>query len=141
MILFYVKSDNYKLKVAADMVPRFFEQLKVVDLPMTFNHTKDRCGDVYLKIKRVDSLLITVTTYRPWNPWTKAIAYAQNNTIYVNERKLNSLEIADYVGNFCHETMHLLGYQHKGNYVTEYNLRTVPYVIGSLAEAWARSHG
>jgi hypothetical protein len=53
---------------------------------------------------------------------------------------LDTLEVADYVGNFAHEFMHIIGFKHKTNYPNKYrNLESVPYVIGSLAEAWARA--
>lgn len=144
MLFFNVESNDKKLQAAGRLVVDFFKQLKIEDLPHNFNHTLETGPIVYLTIRQVlDSGVqgvFHVTEYSPWNRWTRAIAYAKNGTIFINKYKLPQLEIADYVGNFAHETMHLLGYTHRGNYVNDYNLKTVPYIVGALAEAWCRGH-
>lgn len=142
-LVYVVKSDNEKLKEAGRLASLFFKQLDLGAFPTQFNFTEDNYIEVYENIISASVFLpdryVVVETYRPWNRFTKAIAYASKGTIFVNEYKINSLELADYVGNFAHEFIHTIGYSHEGNRVTQFNLSTVPYVIGGLAEAWARA--
>jgi hypothetical protein len=70
--------------------------------------------------------MIYVKPYKTWNPWSKTIGYSTGNKIYVNMRKIH-LPIKDRVENIMHECFHQMGFSHKGNYVTAYNLQTVPY--------------
>jgi hypothetical protein len=42
-----------------------------------------------------------------------------------------------YVNTLAHEVMHNLGYSHGNNYVTQKKLRSIPFAIGSMAEAFA----
>jgi hypothetical protein len=143
MINYIIKSDNEKLQIAGRAAALFFKQLELDALPVNFNFTEDTYLEVYANI--IDATLclpdryIVVKTYRPKWRFTKAIAYAKDETIFINEFKINSLEVADYVGTFVHELAHLIKYKHKGNYVNQFNLGTVPYVLGGLAEAWYRA--
>lgn len=75
-------------------------------------------GEIYLR------------QYRPWNPWSRAIAYAELPNIYFNSRK--QMSGMDRVETIVHESMHLMGYSHMGNYVTRYNLGTVPYKVSQM---------
>lgn len=77
-----------------------------------------------------ESMEMVIKSYKPLNPWTKAIAYAEGNTIYFNSRK--RLGLLDRVETICHEFLHLCGYSHDGNFVTAYNLKTVPYKVANI---------
>lgn len=147
MITFVVNSDNKKLKEAARLAQNFFKQLNINDLPEAFTHTTLSRSEIYADILTAALMLpdrfIIVELYKPKYPWSKAIGYAiasKPNYIFVNSRKLNSLQVEDYVGNFVHEFMHTIGFKHKGNDRNKNrNLESVPYVMGALAEAWARA--
>ena len=138
MIRFEVNVNEPKLKTAGYWAERYLYLLPSAELPATFNHTTDNLTQVFNKIHKSQdaSVRIEVRTYRPMWRWSKAIAYAKGGTIFVNEYKISSLDVADYVGNFVHEAMHVLGYSHKGNRVTAYNLKTVPYAFGRAASLW-----
>ena len=138
MIRFSVSVNESKLKTAGYWAERYISMFPSADLPFTFNHTKDNLHDVRLKVHKAQEvdLTIEVKTYRPMWRRSKTIAYAEGRTIFVNEYKIPSLDVADYVGNFVHEAMHVLGYSHKGNRVTAYNLKTVPYAFGRAASLW-----
>jgi hypothetical protein len=140
MIQYHLKSDNLNLKIATSLTSSFFEQLSVKDLPEYFNHTDHSPAQVVEQINIYTGSQFTVEEYKPWNRFTKAIGHAQYPKIYVNYYKMDKMFASDFVQLLAHETMHLIGYKHKGNYVTQYNLKTVPYVIGSLAEAWVKGH-
>jgi len=151
MIQYHLKSDNLNLKIATSLTSSFFDQLEAKDLPEYFNHTDHSPAQVIEEIKTISGVhrygiqvvpprTFTVEEYKPWNRFTKAVGYAKYPKIYVNHYKMDKMFASDFVQLLAHETMHLIGYKHKGNYVTQYNLKTVPYVIGSLAEAWVKGH-
>jgi hypothetical protein len=104
-----------------------------------FNHTNDSGYQVGKKIYNSD-LEIIIKPYKTFSPWSKVIGYAKGNVIYANTRKLN-LPLKDRVENFYHEFLHILGYSHKGNRVTAYNLNTVPYAVSSMFVKYLESIG
>jgi len=85
-------------------------------------------------------LKIQIKPYTSLSPWSKVIGYATDNTIYINTRKLD-LPLKDRIENIRHEIFHLQDYSHKGNRVTEFNLRTVPYLGASLFVKYLKSIG
>jgi len=100
-----------------------------------FNHTEHSPVQVALVVEKVmDSLEVEIYSYKSINPWSKAVAYADGNKIYFNSRK--SASYIERAGTIMHECLHLVGYQHDGNYVTKYNLLTVPYKIQMLFERY-----
>lgn len=145
MITFVVNSDNEKLKDAARLAQNFFKQLNITDLPESFTHCEQSREEVYGAIIEAALCLpdrfVIVETTKLW-AWSKVIGYtvpSRPNYVFINSNMLGKLELADYVGNFVHEFMHIIGFKHKGNYQNRFrNLESVPYVMGSLAEAWVR---
>jgi len=138
---FNIHMDNKTIHEAAALVEKHFKDTQFllnISSEVFFN-TKDSGHIVASKINQSD-LTMNIVPYKTKLPWSKAIGYASGNTIYVNIRKLD-LPLRDRCNNFIHELCHLLGYSHKGNYVTEYNLNTVPYKIGSLFEEYLESIG
>lgn len=115
----------------------FGELLKGV----SFNYTPLTGDAVFLTYKKeLDGRIVKVTPYQTWNPWSAVVGYAQDDTIFVNTRKLY-LPLADRVENIFHETTHLAGFSHKGNRVNEFNLKTVPYQSASLFVNFLKSKG
>jgi hypothetical protein len=137
MLSFYIKSENESLRIASKLTIDFFTQLDIKDMPYYFNHTSDTPEIVKHRIKS-SYKQIGVEEYAPLWRFTKANAHAKGNTIFINKYKFNSFHVDDFVRILAHESMHVLGYGHQGNKVTQYNLKTVPYAIGTMAEAWAR---
>lgn len=108
---------------------------------IAFNHTSLTGEVAFLEYKKqLDGRVIKVVPYQTWNPWSNVIGYAQNETIFVNTRKL-SLPLIDRVENIFHESTHIAGFSHKGNRVTEYNLKTFPYLASSIFVKFLRSKG
>jgi len=108
-------------------------------LDINFNFTPESGYEV-AKNTEVFEGTVYVKPYTTFSPWSKVIGYAQGNTIYVNTRKLD-LPLKDRVENIRHEIFHLQGYAHKGNRVTEFNLKTVPYLGASLFVKYLESVG
>jgi len=77
-------------------------------------------------------------------PWYKKASY--RNTIAVHSHgsisfnpKFLGRDISDIINTIVHEYMHYIGFSHKGNKPSDYNLKSVPYAVGALAESWHRS--
>lgn len=108
---------------------KFLEKIKAVQ---NFNHTELDSKEVAEKIWReFNKLNVNVVPYKTVNPWSKVIGYAKGNTIYVNTRK-SDLSLLDRIENIFHEATHLIGFSHDGNRVTNYNLKTVPYLSANI---------
>jgi hypothetical protein len=104
-----------------------------------FNYTDDDFFDITKNTKSFNKT-VYVKPYTSLSPWSKVIGYATDNTIYINTRKLN-LPLKDRIENIRHEIFHLQGYSHKGNRVTEFNLKTVPFKGASLFVKYLESVG
>jgi hypothetical protein len=84
---------------------------------------------------------ITVDQYKPWNFWSKAIAYADPGTpvIHLNVRKINR-SVPSIVNTLMHESVHIvdrkLNFAHGSNSSTGKD-ETAPYKIGEIAEKLA----
>lgn len=107
--------------------------------PLNFQYTKESGATIAWNTHEF-SQTVYVKPYKTFSPWSKVIGYAKGNTIYVNTRKLD-LPLKDRVENLRHEIFHLQGYSHKGNRVTEYNLKTVPYLGANLFVKYLESIG
>lgn len=71
---------------------------------------------------------IKLFTYRPFWPYSKAIAYYKNNTINFNIYKLYKLSVKEIAATLVHEKMHQLGFSHGSNRITKDKLiYSVPY--------------
>jgi hypothetical protein len=133
-MIYTIKLQDDKVRLAAAYVNlhhkdrKFLERVRAVD---KYNHTNIHPIDVGNMIEfNLRNYEIDIVGYKPLNPWSKAIGYAKGKTIYINERK--SFDIFDRAETIFHETMHILGFSHKGNFVTEYNLKTVPYLTANI---------
>ena len=83
---------------------------------------------------------IEIELWKPWNPWSKAIAMFDKKypyTIYLNSRKINRTT-SSLVGSIAHEFIHLLDNQsvtlsfgHEGNSSKGKSL-SAPYYIGHM---------
>jgi hypothetical protein len=108
---------------------QFISRLRNVS---NYNYTEDLSHIVAERLPTIMSYLeIKIVPYKSFNPFSKAIGYAEGNTIFVNTRKLH-LSYIDRIENIYHEATHLCGYSHDGNRVTQFNLRTVPYLSASI---------
>lgn len=110
--------------------------LSIVAKSGPYNHTSDDGAAVAERIRSAGAA-IAVTPYTAFLPWSKVIGYSTGKQIFVNTRKLD-LPLHNRVSNIMHEAMHVLGYKHKGNRVTDYNKQTVPYRVGKLFAEYVR---
>ncbi len=129
-----VELNDPIIRMAAALVMKHYKDqdflLKVSAID-SYNHTKDSPADVVNKIKTLgENSHIVLKSYRSTNPWSRAIAYAKGNTVYFNNRKTDDL--LGRTQTVYHEFLHTLGYLHKGNFVTAYNLKSVPYRVANI---------
>lgn len=92
-----------------------------------FNHTPETGWLIAKKIANCQRVFYIVP-YTHWNPFSKTLGHFEYPNYIVNMRKVNALTLKERTANIFHECLgHGLGYSHKGNYVTAYNLETFPY--------------
>lgn len=124
---------------------RFYQELSDVDYFGLNKFMPDHLANVLAKeisqdLKHSFSLdfNFTIKEIRPANPWSKMIATTfenDPNSLYINSRKTFSTN--SRVNTICHECIHLFYYKHAGNSATAFNLTTVPYLAGEVAERLA----
>lgn len=80
---------------------------------------------------------LRVFTYKPFNPWTSAIAYFDGNNVHFNIRKLPDLTVNQITGTLLHEYAHYCGFTHGNNWKTEEKcLYSVPYYLSENVSRW-----
>lgn len=122
--------NNDTLRKAKDLVLDHYKDelflLRIMN-QRSFNHTKDSGEKIAQKIADCKSVFYIVP-YTHWNPFSKTLGHFESPNYCVNMRKVNVLDLKERTENVFHECLgHGLGYSHKGNYVTAYNLETFPY--------------
>ena len=130
--------DNEIVKKACELVEMHYkdeEFLKVMD-STTFNMP----GMKYSYVVKNSSIEISVKSYRTRNPFSSVVGYFDGKTIWVNTRKID-MPLEDRTANIWHELSHAMGWQHKGNRVTEFNLKTVPYLGSKLFVDYLKQKG
>lgn len=81
--------------------------------------------------------LLPVFTYKPFNPWTRAIGYYDGNAIYINSRKLPSMSHKDIIANCVHEYAHHCSFTHGNNFPSEEKaMYSVPYFLSEGVSRW-----
>lgn len=131
MKIYNQTQDENIAKAAFIFMKHFKDQdfLNIVRGIQEFNHSEDSGRKVAITIDDFEGS-IYLRQYKPFNPFTKAIAYAELPNIYFNSRK--NFGFIERVETIAHESLHLMGYSHKGNYKTKYNEGTVPYLIANV---------
>lgn len=139
-----------KIWDAKDLAEKFFEtELHVILGKDKFTHTDQTPEQVFNHIaSNHKDMIIEVLPWRPFNPWTAAIATTFKNKpgkVFINVRKINQRSVADYVATLIHEAAHSspLNYGHGSNFNqgSAEKLNSVPIWLASKAEEWARGRG
>ena len=80
---------------------------------------------------------ICIYTYRPWNPFTKALGYYDGKAIHININKLDTFDFKELCGLLIHEYSHYCGFAHGNNFPTkEKYLFSVPYFLSQNIDRW-----
>lgn len=125
--------DNDILKKATEIVNKHYCDLSFLDrlIDSKFNHTSDDGYEVAKKIVACTKTFYIIP-YTHWNPLSSTFGHFEYPNYRLNMRKINALNLKGRVKNIFHECMHGIGYSHKGNRVTEYNLGSVPYAASEI---------
>lgn len=96
---------------------------------------------VYTELLTPPPWPIPVYTYRPKNPFTKAIAYRDALGIHFNVYKIKSLDTVSMTGTLLHELSHDEGFNHGtgwfANYKTDEKVKySVPYFLSENVSKW-----
>lgn len=92
--------------------------------------------DVVYKLL-MDKEPVSVFTYKPWNPFTKAVGYFDGKAIYINVKALEKFDFAQICGLLLHEYSHYCEFNHGNNYKTEEKcLYSVPYYLSENITKW-----
>lgn len=96
--------------------------------------------DVYLDLYR-ELPIVSVSFYKPFNPFSSVIGYSNGKALFINQRKIDLLSLHDVVANLCHEYSHYAGFHHgksrTANYKTEEKCKySVPYYISENISKW-----
>ncbi len=80
---------------------------------------------------------INVYSYRPWNPFTKAVGYFDGKYIHLNVNAIERFNFKFLCGLLLHEYSHYCGFKHGNNFKTEEKcLKSVPYFLSENASRW-----
>lgn len=115
------------------------------DSPMLYdimkkNDWKYSSGDGYhiATCLRAYPFNVNILTYRPFNPFTRAIAMTNGDgAIHFNIYKVHKSKLSDMVGTILHEYSHLCNFKHGNNFKTKHKCEfSVPYWLSSNVERW-----
>lgn len=106
-----------------------------------FKYGSGTGAEVVLKLVFGTYKTIPVFTYRPKNPFTKAIAYRDTKGIHFNIYKLPGLTTVDIAGTLLHEMAHEKGYNHGTGWFANRKtqdkcLFSVPYYLSENVGRW-----
>lgn len=139
----FVDIDDETIKTAAELTAAYSTDILFIEKIAKikhFNHTPLTPLEISKVLyEQAHNVKIYLKGYKTWNPWSRVIGYAKGNTIYINLRKLDTIDLYERVENLYHEYCHLAGFTHRGNRVTRYNLETVPYKAGKLFSEHVKS--
>lgn len=121
--LFQAKALGEKVRASLD----FLIGIRAMHEPKLVTH-----------LVQAEILNLHVVFYRPWWVFTKAVAYAEKGTIYLNKNAFKGP--AELCSTLFHELTHLepMNFKH-GFYKSRERDESVPYRVGALVLKIARS--
>lgn len=95
-----------------------------------FDFTTDGPDAIRKKMEQAQS--VRVDLYRPWWPWSKAVAFYDPSGIKLNTYSIERPD-CQVINTLVHEWFHSLGYGHGSNF-SHGKDNSVPYFMGKRAE-------
>ena len=82
--------------------------------------------------------VVKIFTYRPWSPFTRAIAMTNGDgAIHFNIYKISKTTPESKVATILHEYAHIAGFSHGNNYKTKHKCEfSVPYYLSENIARW-----
>ena len=134
--------EAIKRVMAIVQTERFHQEIKQSDffgLKSLMPGHYDKSLSIWIAYDLIHSFSLdfefTIKPIKPVNPWSKMVATTfenDPNSLYINIRK--SFSVHERVNTITHEVTHLFNYGHIGNSATQFNLSSVPYKTGEIAE-------
>jgi len=125
------------IKIAESLLAYNSKMLIEISKKDDFRYDSGSGLQVFNKINSCE-VSAPVFTYKPKWVFTKALGYSDKTGIYLNLRKLSSLDSASLVGLLCHEWLHFgPKFSHGNNKPSEFkNTHSVNYFVSSNIETW-----
>lgn len=139
------KTNNSDIATAITLAEKLLsEDSKMMQEIRHKNDFKFNSGsgeEVFNTLKTPPPWPIPIYTYRPKNPFTKAIAYRDSFGIHFNVYKIKKLETVSMTGTLLHELSHDEGFNHGTGWFANYKtkekcLYSVPYFISENISKW-----
>lgn len=133
------KELSHPIQIAESLLTPY--SLMTKELQKNAGIFKYNTPDNFLELLLQKKEPISVFTYRPKNPWSKAVGYYSSGKIHLNIRKLPEMDKLDLIGFLLHEYAHYSGLHHGTgplrNYITEDKLKySVPYYLSENVKKW-----
>ena len=127
---------NHAIKQVEKLLTVDSSMIKELQSKNDWKFNSGSAGEVIVKLLE-EREPIKIYTYRPWNPFTKAIGYYDGTAIHININKLDSFDFKELVGLLAHEYCHAAGFKHGNNFKTkEKCLYSVPYFLSENIDRW-----
>ncbi len=131
--------NHYDTRMACDIVEKHCMDFAFFDMIHLEKFNMADTSEIIRSLKIPKTF--TVVSYTTWNPFSKVIGHSEGEICYLNTRKMER-PLQDIVETLFHECLgHGLGFSHKGNTVTQYNLNTWPYRGANLFVKYCKSIG
>jgi len=106
-----------------------------------FSYTNDSGVEVARRIKIGPIAIQKIVAYKTKWPWSSVLGYYENNTYFLNTRKMD-ISVLDRAENLFHELVgHGCGYTHKEGKQDAESLNSVPYKSGEMFKSYIKSIG
>jgi hypothetical protein len=126
---------NEAIKKAEELLKPDSVMMKEIRAKNDWTYTSDTGEQIYQKVLSNEKTFL-VFTYRPWNIFSSAIAYYQNDKVYFNIRKLSN-NVDDILATILHECVgHGSGYGHGSNYYNSSKANSFPYWLSLNVKKW-----
>jgi hypothetical protein len=127
---------NHAIKQVEKLLNVDSSMIKELQSKNDWRFNSGTSGEVIVKLLE-DREPINVYTYRPWNPFSKAVGYYDGKAIHISVKALESFNFEKLCGLLVHEYSHYCGFSHGNNYKTDEKCKySVPYFLSENITKW-----
>lgn len=129
------------INLAEKLLSSDSKMMQEIRLKNDFKYNSGSGEEVYTILFTPPPWPIPVYTYRPKNPFTKAVAYRDALGIHFNVYKIKNLNTVSMTGTLLHELAHDEGFNHGTGWFAnrktkEKCLYSVPYYLSENVSKW-----
>ena len=127
---------NHAIKQVEKLLTVESSMIKELQSKNDWRFNSGTSGEVIVKLLEQREP-ISIFTYRPWNPFTKAVGYFDGKAIHISVKALESFDFEKLCGLLLHEYAHYCGFNHANNFKNEEKCKySVPYFLSSNITKW-----